>query len=41
MTDDRTEQYVFERGPYTATCTVRRLARQSELDIRLRTNPKL
>ena len=40
-TDDHTEQFVFERGPYTATCTVRSLDRQSELDIRLRTNPKL
>ena len=40
-TDDRTEQFVFVRGTYTATCTVRRLERQSELEIRLRTNPKL
>ena len=40
-TDDSTEQFVFERGPYVVTCTVRRLERQSELDIKLRTNPKL
>ena len=26
-TNDRTEQYIFERGAYTATCTVRGLAR--------------
>ena len=40
-TDDRTEQYVFARGPYTANCTVRSLENQSQLVIRLRTNPKL
>ncbi len=40
-TDGQTEQFVFVRGAYTATCTVRELERQNELIIRLRTDPKL
>ena len=40
-TDEDTEQYTFQRGPYIAICTVRRIDGRSELAIRLRTNPQL
>ena len=38
-TDDQTEEFVFRRGQYVATCTVKKLPKQSELRIQLRTKP--